>query len=187
MKCTNCDIGLLKLDLIENLFPAFTCSSCSGNWILIDNYAIWKTNNPKFKFSNDDGITESEFKQFDNNKALICPISGSIMQKISISAINQHKINYSAKAGGLWLYKGEWSYLKKEGLAGSLNTLLTKHQQNIIKQDNARNHFSKIYQEKFGSQSYTKIKELREWLSNHEKKIGLKAYLFAEDPYSANK
>lgn len=186
MKCTNCNTGLLKLGLIEDLFPAFTCSSCNGNWILIDNYAIWKTNNPEFKFYNDDDFTKEKF-EVANNKALICPISGSIMQKISISAINQYKINYSAKVGGLWLYEGEWDYLKTEGLAGSLNTLLTKHQQNIIKQGNAKNHFSQIYQKKFGNQSYAKIKGLREWLSSHDKKLALQAYLIAEDPYSANK
>ena len=44
-----------------------------------------------------------------------------------------------------------------------------------------------IYLEKFGSESYEKAKEFREWLINHELKSDLKAYVLADDPYSADK
>ena len=34
---------------------------------------------------------------------------------------------------------------------------------------------------------YEKVKEIRQWLVEHPQKADLRAYLFAEDPYSARK
>ena len=185
MNCTNCKDGFLKPEKIDDLFPAHTCDSCGGNWILIEEYAIWKANNPDHVFSSHS--TTQEFKSPEPKKALICPVSGSIMQKFRITSNSEHKINYSAKVGGIWLDKGEWDYLKSEGLAGSLNTVLTEHKQNEIMQDTAKEHFSEIYQDRFGKEAYQKIIEIREWLDKHEQKQDLLAYLVAEDPYSANR
>lgn len=185
MNCTNCKSGFLKPSTLDGLFAAHTCDSCGGNWILIEDYATWKSNNPDPSFSID--TNTPEYQATEPQKALICPISGSIMQKFRISSSIDHKINYSAKVGGIWLDKGEWNILKKEGLAGSLNTVLTEHRQNEIMHDTAKEHFAVIYQERFGKADYQKVIEIREWLDTHEKKQDLIAYLIAEDPYSTTR
>mgnify|MGYP000998059799 CR=1 FL=1 len=53
--------------------------------------------------------------------------------------------------------------------------------------DNAKDSFADIYQDKFGDDVYSKIKDMRRWLNTHPQKADLRAYLMAEDPYSAKR
>jgi len=65
----------------------------------------------------------------ESKQAILCPVTGTIMRKLRLSTSTAHRIDYSASVGGVWLDKGEWDLLKKEGLAGSLNAVLTAHWQ----------------------------------------------------------
>lgn len=185
MKCTSCKSGSLFPSFIEGQFRAHTCSSCGGNWILIEDYVSWKERNSDYKFNDDISFEEADIS--DSKKALICPVSGTIMRKFRISSNNEHKLDYSSVVGGLWLDKGEWELLKNAGLASCLNSVVTKNWQTKIRQESAQNNFSDIYEAKFGNETYSKIKELRSWLLAQEQKSDLRAYLLAEDPYSAEK
>jgi len=184
MNCTSCRKGILEANLIEGQLSANTCSSCGGNWILIEDFVAWKERNPNYDFTENMCI---EPESFDTKKALLCPVSGSIMRKFLISANNEHRVDYSAAVGGLWLDKGEWEIIKTEGLAGSLNAIVTQQWQHQIRTQSAKQNFSDIYQDKFGDEAYTKIKAFREWLIKHPQKADLSAYLLAEDPYSAER
>ena len=152
---------------------------------MIEDYVAWKERNPNYVFS--ENISFEELEVSDTKKALICPSSGIIMRKFRISATNEHRIDYSTKVGGVWLDKGEWELLKNEGLAGSLNAMLTNFWQAKIKQNTATSHFSDIYLEKFGEENYQKAKEFRQWLNSQDQKADLRAYILAEDPYSADR
>ena len=182
MRCTRCKAGDLSPDFIEQQFRAHSCNNCGGYWILIEDYVSWKERNPQHKFSD---IEVSELP--DSSKAMLCPISGTIMRKLHISKDNSHRLDYSTAVGGVWLDKGEWELLKHEGLAGSLNKILTEQWQGEIREQKSEETFHHIYRAKFGEQDYQKIKELRVWLDGHPHKADLRAYLLAEDPYSANK
>lgn len=153
--------------------------------MLIEDYVSWKERNPDYTFSEDITVYESEIS--DSKNALLCPVSGTIMRKFRISAENEHKLDYSSVVGGLWLDKGEWELLKSEGLAGCLNAVVTQHWQKNIRNNNSRQNFSDIYEAKFGTENYLKIKEIRNWLVPQEQKSDLRAYLLAEDPYSVDK
>jgi len=182
MKCTSCNTGELVPSFIEGQFRAHNCSSCNGDWLLIEDYISWKERNPEFSFS------ESSHCEADDTKsALLCPVSGLIMRKLRLSKDTEHRIDYSASVGGVWLDKGEWQLLKDQGLAGSLNAVLTSHWQKNIRINNTKDNFTTIYKDKFGDESYQKIKELREWLIEQPNKADLRAYLLATDPYSAEK
>lgn len=109
------------------------------------------------------------------------------MRKLRISKDNTHRLDYSSAVGGVWLDKGEWELLKHEGLAGSLNKILTEQWQGDIREQKTEETFSQLYRGKFGEQDYKKIKELRVWLNANPRKADLRAYLLAEDPYSAYK
>lgn len=185
MNCTSCNEGALFPSFIDGQFRAHTCSNCGGNWILIEDYVSWKERNSDYKFSDEISVEESDIS--DSKKALLCPASGTIMRKFKISASNEHKLDYSSAVGGLWLDKGEWDLLKSEGLAGCLNSIVTQNWQRNIRQNSAQQNFSEIYKDKFGEENYSKIKEIREWLGSQEQKADLRAYLLAEDPYSAEK
>jgi len=182
MKCTCCKTGNLTPSFIDGQFRAHTCSSCHGNWILIEDYVSWKERNPQFTFDEEVSCDLDESKT-----ALLCPITGTIMRKLRLSSNSEHLIDYSASVGGVWLDKGEWQLLKEQGLAGSLNAVLTAHWQRNIRISSTHDNFAQIYKDKFGEEIYSKVKELREWLNNQSNKADLRAYLLAEDPYSAEK
>ncbi len=182
MKCTSCKQGELLPSYIEGQFRAHTCSNCKGNWILIEDYVTWKERNPQFTF---DETTTCEIDE--TKKAVLCPVTGTIMRKMRLSTATDHRIDYSASVGGVWLDTGEWELLKSKGLAGSLNAVLTAHWQRNVRMNSTKDNFTEIYKDKFGEESYNKIKELRSWLNSQPNKADLRAYLLAEDPYSADK
>lgn len=182
MKCTSCKQGELIPSFIDGQFRAHTCSNCGGNWILIEDYVYWKERNPQFSF--DENI---RCEIDDTKQAILCPISDTIMRKLRLSTTTEHRIDYSVSVGGVWLDKGEWELLKKEGLAGSLNAVLTAHWQKNIRINSTKDNFSEIYKDKFGDASYKKVKELREWLNHQPNKADLRAYVLADDPYSADR
>ena len=182
MKCTSCKQGDLLPSFIDGQFRAHTCNNCEGNWILIEDYVAWKERNPQYAFDENTQCEIDESKQ-----ALLCPVTGAIMRKFRLSTTIEHRIDYSANVGGVWLDKGEWELLKDEGLAGSLNAVLTAHWQRNIRLNSTKDNFTEIYKDKFGQDSYNKVKELRDWLSLQPNKADLRAYILAEDPYSAEK
>jgi Zn-finger nucleic acid-binding protein len=183
MNCTSCRFGVLEPTLLDGLFNARTCSKCDGHWILVEEFVEWKKNNPDHPFIQDTEWTEDQ--SVDTTKALLCPISGVIMRKIKISTKTDHKIDYSHMVGGIWLDKGEWELLKAHGLAGQLNTIVTKEWQNKLRHENTSHNFSEFYEQKFGKDNYDKVKEIREWLSSQPQKADLRAYIMADNPYSA--
>ena len=182
MKCTSCNKGELQPSFIDGQFRAHSCSNCQGNWLLIEDYVSWKERNPQFTFDNNIQCDSEETKN-----ALLCPVTGMIMRKLRLSTTTEHRIDYSANVGGVWLDKGEWELLKKEGLAGSLNAVLTSHWQKNIRVNSTKDNFAEIYKDKFGEQSYEKVKALKEWLNTQPNKADLRAYILAEDPYSTEK
>jgi len=182
MKCTSCSNGELLPSFIDGQFRAQTCANCGGNWILIEDYVTWKERNPQFSF-NESVSCEVE----ETQAAMLCPVTGTIMRKLRISTLTSHRLDYSASVGGVWLDKGEWTLLKKEGLAGSLNAVLTNHWQRNIRLNTTKDNFSEIYKDKFGLDTYDKVKTLREWLYCQPNKADLRSYLLADDPYSAQK
>lgn len=179
MRCTSCKKGTLQPSFIDKLFRGHTCDNCGGNWILIEDYVSWKERNPDYEFS------EVEVQDADeSSSALLCPMTGKIMRKLRISKDSVHRLDYSVRVGGVWLDKGEWSMLKAEGLAGSLNGILTQQWQNKIKEERTEATFDALYLSKFGEQDYAKAKEIRAWLQDHPLRADLRSFLFADDPYS---
>ena len=96
-------------------------------------------------------------------------------------------MDYSAPVGGVWLDSGEWELLKQEGLAGSLNRILTAVWQRNIQLKKTQNNLAEVYKNKFGETAYQQVKDFRQWLERQPNKTDLKAYINADDPYSAIK
>lgn len=182
MQCTKCKVGTLSPSFVDQLFRAHTCSHCGGNWILIEDFVSWKEQNQAYQFFESYELTE---EITDTKHALLCPVTGGIMRKFKMTASTNHRIDYSASVGGLWLDKGEWELLKSEGVAGALNTIVTNQWQNQIRANTTANNLSAVYATKFGNDTYEKAKSLREWLHAQPNKSDLRAYILAEDPYSA--
>ncbi|MCE8036112.1 MAG: TFIIB-type zinc ribbon-containing protein [Halomonadaceae bacterium] len=180
MKCTACDSGNLVPSFLDDLFRCHTCDNCGGNWILIEDYIGWKERHPEHVFSGES--IEAE----DSPGALICPMSGGIMRKFRVAKDNAHRLDYSARVGGVWLHKGEWEMLVAEGLAGNLNAILTDQWQHRIRKEKASESLENLYRSKFGDADYEKACDIREWLHAHPHKCDIRAFLMADSPFSAS-
>ena len=184
MQCTQCKQGQLIPSFLDDLFRAHTCNHCGGNWIMIEDFVSWKERNQAYEFELVSDVSEDTS---DTKKALLCPVTGGIMRKFKIAASTDHRVDYSAQVGGIWLDKGEWELLKAEGVAGALNNVVTQQWQKKIREENTASHFAEIYAAKFGETTYKEVKALREWLNAQPNKADLRAYLLAEDPYSTER
>ncbi|WP_104398870.1 TFIIB-type zinc ribbon-containing protein [Vibrio penaeicida] len=182
MKCTSCNTGVLEPKFIDGMFPAHICNECEGNWILVEDYVAWKEDNPAYPISNSVTCEIS-----DTETALLCPQTGTIMRKLRISSNISHRLDYSVAVGGIWLDKGEWSIIREGGLANSLNAVVTTQWQKNIRTNNSTENFVSLYNDKFGEETYEKLKDIRSWINAHPNKHDLQAYLSAEDPYSAER
>ena len=179
LKCPSCKVGTLAPSFIESGFRGHQCTHCKGHWLYIDDYVGWlEGNSTQLK----DGVAEYELE--DTKTAMVCPATGAVMQKFRISNDTTHKLDYSAQVGGVWLDPGEWQYLKDQGLAHSLNKVFTDQWQQLLRDNDTKQSFERLYVSKFGEEDYAKLKEIRAWLHSKENKIDLRSYLLAEDPYS---
>lgn len=174
MKCTSCKAGSLIPSFLDAQFRCHTCDKCGGNWILIEDYVSWKERNPEFEF-NADRI--EEIVADDTSEALLCPVTGGLMRKLRISKNTPHRMDYSARVGGVWLDKGEWELLVAGGLAGNLNALLTEEWQHRVKLDSSKAALTEMYRGKFGDDDYERAKEVIEWINSNKNSEELRRFI----------
>jgi len=182
MHCPHCKDHPLTPSFLDGLVRAHSCQQCHGNWLLIEDYIAWRERNPEHQFSQ-----SNVFEIIDSKHALLCPVTQSIMQKFKTTHSSDHKLDYSASVGGIWLDNGEWEYLKDNNIAGSLNSIFTSQWQKQLREESTQHAFSDIYEEKFGASNYQTVKEIRQWLSEQDNQADLRAYIVATDPYSADR
>ena len=153
---------------------------------ILDNIKKIKKLNPnwEYRFYNDKDVTNFISENYESH---ILEYYNKINPKYGAARADLFRYLLIYKVGGVWLDKGEWELLKSENLAGSLNAVLTAHWQRNIRINSTKENFAEIYQDKFGQETYKKVKELREWLYQQPNKADLRAYILAEDPYSAEK
>lgn len=181
MQCTACKQGRLVPSFLDTLFRCHTCDHCGGNWVLIEDYVAWQERHPDYPFQ-EAALEPAETG--DTSRALVCPVTGTLMSKFRIQSNNPHKLDYSTRVGGVWLDKGEWEMLKAEGLAGCLHVLVTEPWQQKIRADQTRATFAQLYRSRFGEADYAKAQDIRAWLQDHPHRAELRSYLLARDPYS---
>ena len=180
MKCPSCKLGTLVPSFLESGLRSHECDNCKGNWLYIEDYVGWLEGND-IKLKEHD----AEYELEDTKNAMICPVTGVLMQKFRVSNDITHKLDYSTPVGGVWLDPGEWKYLKDKGFAYSLNRVFTEQWQKLLRDNDTKQSFEKLYLSKFGEEDYAKIKEIRTWLESKENRTDLRSYLLAENPYSA--
>lgn len=178
MKCPSCKKDALKAGFLEDGLRSHRCRLCHGDWFLVEDFVAWQERS-------DAELSEAaaEYELEDSRGAMLCPMTGTIMQKYRISNDTEHKLDYSPPVGGVWLDAGEWQYLKERSLAHQVNSILTDQWQRRLREDNAALTFTALYEKKFGAEDYAKVREIRTWLSENRNKAELRRYLLADDPY----
>ena len=187
MNCTSCKKGKLQPGYLDDLFPAHNCNNCGGNWIKLEDYLRWRETAAPELLTQPEGVnvSEMEAEADETKRAVMCPVHGTIMLKYRISKDHSHRIDINPAINAIWLDKGEWALIKAEGLSGSLNKIFTAPWQRNIKEQNAADVLDASYRNQLGDEDYEKLKEMRAWLDDKEKRNIMVAYLAARDPLSA--
>lgn len=181
MKCTVCENGVLNPSYLDSLLPCHTCSNCEGSLLRMGDYFRWQD-------QIDDDIDGAETIPVEviaeeTSKAIICPKSGALMTKYRISKDTYHRLDFSSPLNAVWMDKGEWALLKKNGLSTRLNNVFTNHWQQEIRAQESADIMEELYKRRFG-EHYQVLKEFREVLSGIEQRSAAIAYLMADDLYS---
>ena len=183
MKCTSCKSGKLLPAYLEGLFPCVTCSNCGGNLVMLADYLRWRETHQDSEFVRDTKAhIEADEAHDETSRAMICPMTGTIMTKYRISKDIDHRLDLSPTISAIWMDSGEWELLKKSGLAGKLNNIFTDHWQRGIHSAESADILQAMYQRLFGDQ-YEAVRAFRDNLNEMENRSEVIAYLLADDPY----
>ena len=176
MKCSSCKNGNLERGYFEGLFACHTCSNCGGDLILLGDFLRWQELNPKAELSVDakvDVVAE------DTSRAMLCPLSGTLMTKYRIAADTEHRLDLSPSINAVWLDKGEWDLLKEKGLANNLNEIFTSHWQRGIREAETAEMLEGMYFKKFGDR-YSEVKAFKDVIKDMKNKAEVVAYLLSD-------
>lgn len=181
MNCPVCKYESLEMQEIEpNLF-AEVCSKCHGKWISSENYQKWLELRgailPELPASESAEMTIPEFEL-----ARLCPKDRRILIKYKVGRNLSFSIDRCGNCGGVWLDDTEWALLKERNLHDELNKFFTDHWQDEVQREETRKTLEQIYKEKFGEVDYTKIKDFKVWMNDHEKSGEIMAFIRDKNP-----
>jgi len=176
MKCSSCGTGRLESSYFEGLFACHSCTDCGGDLILLGDFLRWQELNPesKFEVEAEVGVVAEETK-----RAMICPLTGTLMTKYRISADTEHRLDLSPTINAVWLDKGEWQLLKEKGLANNLNQIFTNHWQRDIHAVETSEMLDELNARKFG-EHYEQVKAFKSVFKGMKNRQEVIAYLLGD-------
>ena len=180
MTCPVCKYEKLESKRIEEELWAEVCPKCEGNWIPFRNYEAWYQTLDKISPAKSAEQNEITIPQFQ--LARLCPKCKRILVKYDVGNNAGFKIDRCSDCAGVWLDKDEWENLKNLNLHDEMQKIFTDHWQKDVDKEERRQNLEKIYKEKFGAESYLKIKEFKTWLDENDKAAEILAYLDDENP-----
>lgn len=180
-QCPVCQTATLNEITLETDLPAWQCHTCHGLWISANDYLVWlKTlaDEPQHE-----PVVNEAALPGDSHKAVICPDCGHILRRYKIWPNVSFHLDRCATCNGVWFDQHEWDALKIRGWHKQVNAFFTRAWQENIREEEVRARLDKMYEERFGAEDYGRIREIRQWLTEHPKGIYLLAYLTDKDPY----
>ena len=181
MKCPVCKIHSLgSITLVKNL-PANQCANCNGLFIPSNAYMTWRR-------TLGSGLPEKEGAieidpSWDVKELKLCSNCGHMMARYKIFPDTDFYLDRCRNCNGIWMEYREWEALVDRNLHDNLNDFFTKPWQSQLRAVETRNHMDQIYLEKFGHDDYERIKEIHDWLWNHDNLGMLLAFLQSDGPY----
>ncbi len=184
-KCPVCKIELKHVLLEQNL-PAYSCSDCEGFWIASDEYFSWLSPQDAGLSVDQIDVEQGEpapLPVADSKKALLCPDCGHILRRFRVWPDIAFHLDRCGGCNGIWFDRNEWQMLKLKNLHHAAHVFFTDAWQEKRRGEEMRRRLASMYQEKFGTEDYQKIQEIRKWLEAHPHGSQLLAYLTDSDPY----
>jgi Zn-finger nucleic acid-binding protein len=181
MLCPVCKTIPLEDKELELGLKGYVCNRCGGNWLRRQDYEAWRETDAQLSSICCDNSDYSP--EYDNKSANFCPDCGRILIKYKVSGNLPFYVDHCGTCNGIWFDKYEWESIVKNGLHEKVKNFFTEAWQTQIKKEMTRQRFEDIYRQKFGELNYNKLKELRKWIYESDKKGEIIAFLIDEDPY----
>lgn len=176
MHCSSCKNSQLEPQELEPGLVAASCPSCNGALVSLMNYRFWAdryaSNSSVVESANNVDITESE-------SVHSCPKCSRLMLKYQIGPYTNHKLDLCSACDEAWLDKGEWQLLKQLDLQGKLPKIFTDAWQRNIRKQRQEIALNERYEKLLGGESFSKVKEFRDWLLQQPNKDAIKQYLIS--------
>lgn len=181
MQCPVCKTKQCKpIELGDNL-KAASCEACGGHWISHQNYSAWLKRHgdtlPEKPFS------EVEFDVNDIRDAKLCPDCNQILLKYKVGHGLDFFVDHCPSCGGVWLDANEWNALQDKNLHDEIHKIFSTSWQSQIRGDQMARKLDQVYENRLGSESYEKAKDIRHWIHSHPQKQVILAFLADDDPY----
>ena len=175
MKCPACSSKRTsQISLTENLL-ATQCDSCQGVWIPHKNYEAWqKTFEEPLP---EKSFTEVDLEIEDRPGAKVCPQCGKILLKFKVGHGLDFFVDTCSACGGIWLDKHEWDALKAKNLHDEIHRIFSTSWQKQIREDRLEETMEKVFRNRFGSETFQKVSEIKSWLNDQPNKDELMAFL----------
>lgn len=176
MHCSTCKNTQLEPQELEPGLVAASCPSCNGALVSLMNYRFWADRYASASVAdasaNDVEIGESE-------SVHSCPKCSRLMVKYQIGPQTHHKLDLCSACDEAWLDKGEWQLLKSLDLQGKLPKIFTDAWQRNIRKQRQEIALNERYEKLLGEESFSRVKEFRDWLLQQPNKDAIKQYLIS--------
>ncbi|MDF3129351.1 zf-TFIIB domain-containing protein [Kiritimatiellaeota bacterium B1221] len=175
MKCPTCSSKRTASVSLTDGLTAQKCENCDGQWIPHKNYEAWQKSLTEIQAEKP--FTEVQFEVEDQTGARLCPDCGKILLKYKVGHGLNFFVDYCSACGGIWLDKNEWQALEAQNLHDELHRIFSTAWQKQIREENLAQTMESVFKKRFGEESYSKIKDIREWINEHPQKDQLLAFL----------
>ncbi len=180
MHCPVCKSSTLRSDSLDDGLPAYFCDTCGGIWIGFPQYWRWAQQQDAI-FPNPLGDVPIPVETAC--RAKLCPDCGHILTRYQVWPAVKFYLDRCGHCRGIWFDKDEWTALRARRMHTRIHEFFTPDWQEDLRDEEARQRFAQIYQERFGAEDYAEIKRLKAWLAQHPNGPALLAYLNDPDPY----
>ena len=183
MHCPVCKtVELAPVSLEQNL-QSHACRACNGHWISLGDYQTWLER--KGEILPEQAPTGEVPPSTEEKRARLCPQCDYIMLKYKAGRGMNFSLDHCAHCGGVWFDRHEWDALKQRNLHDEVYKIFTTPWQRQVRLEEARKNFSELYTVQFGADDYAEVRRIKQWISDHPKRLALLNYLNDVDPYQA--
>jgi Zn-finger nucleic acid-binding protein len=180
MNCPVCKTHPLTPTELENGLPAYHCETCSGVWLMSNEYLRWVRTHPPQAAPK---LESAPSLNLDVPIAKTCPNCGYFMLRYDVLPGHTLIVDRCSNCNGIWFDHQEWEALTERSLHTRINEFFTRPWQDKLKSIETHQKLDALYREKLGEADYRKVQEIRAWLRDHPRQAMLFAFLQSDDPY----
>ncbi|MES3021917.1 MAG: zf-TFIIB domain-containing protein [Pseudomonadota bacterium] len=175
MICPACGNKHFSPVQLEGGLPGERCKDCSGVWVELERYRIWRSKMPAvaaLEFPGDIGLSDGAVR--------VCATTGRLMARINVSRDPVLRLDFSPMADAVWLDRGEWEALVALGLHDQLDAIVSERWQRELKEAASRERMEANLRARFGDADYEELLRMRAWLQGQPKRADMVAFLNAK-------